>query len=266
MSQTVAKSNFFQWGSVKVEVGETIESLDDMGSGQGATCKETWDQVEFESDNGGSCDPEIKNQAAEFSMDMNEHDLVKLAMLRGGIDILTDIPGEQVVGATQLLVANTYGYNAFIPFSFQNGDGTCPTVTSVVGAADGALVSETDYFKAKDSHGIWGIFIKDSATVTTLNQNVTITTTYIPSAGKKLTTGGKTTISARVLRITNTHAASGKYYRLTFYKAYNSGGLELSFQPDNADAPTTWKMTVKAKKDVTREAGDQLYELIRQNR
>jgi hypothetical protein len=108
-----------------------------------------------------------------------------IAMLLGGTP--ADIAASIVNNHVQTVASGAWAYNVFIPFEFQNGNGTAPNVDSVVGSVDGALVSETDYFIGKNDLGVWGIFIKNSVTVTTLVQSIAIQFDYTPNAAENIT-------------------------------------------------------------------------------
>ncbi|MDB5344264.1 MAG: hypothetical protein JWP89_2641 [Schlesneria sp.] len=101
----------------------------------------------------------------------------------------------------QVVASGAWSYNKFIPFEFQNGDGSAITPDSVTAGTNGALVSETDYFIGRDGDGTRGIFIKDSATVTTLSQTITIVFDYTPAASKVLTGGTNQTAVPRYIKI-----------------------------------------------------------------
>jgi len=96
-----------------------------------------------------------------------------------GIDSLS-VAGTLVTGATQV-IASGFTYNKFYPITHQNGDGSVLSITTVVGATNGALVANTDYVLVNQG-GVYGITILDSATVTTTSQIITITYSYTPSA------------------------------------------------------------------------------------
>jgi len=87
-----------------------------------------------------------------------------------------------VSGATQTVLADSYEFNQFIKIENQNGNGGAITVNSVTGGTDGLLVADTDYYIGQNEAGEYGIFIIDSATVTTVSQNMVLDYDYTPNA------------------------------------------------------------------------------------
>ncbi len=264
MSQTtVQRQNAIRFGSAKFEIGDSIGALSNIGALRNVKAVESWDEVLVESGNAGVLLKKIKNQKLTLSADYLEPDMEALNIIRGGIDTYSTVAGVLVNNAIQTVLSGAWSYNTFIPFIYENGDGTAPNIDSVTGSTDGALVAETDYFLSQDAQGRWGIFVKDSVTVTTEAQNLVIQMDYTPAASKKLSSGGKFTIDAKVIRLTNTNEA-GKTLVIVVYNAYNSKALELNFPDDNADDVMIVPLGLVAEVDASRSAGDQLYEITDQ--
>ncbi len=141
-------------------------------------------KVEVKADDTGTVfkgfQPEAKIEGS-FLENVNR-DLMSL--LLGGNP--SDTAGSIVNNHSQVIAAG-WAYNKFIPFDKANGNGTVPTIDSVTGSVDGALVSETDYFLGRNDSGDWGIFVKDSSTVTTLAQTITVQFDYTPNASENIT-------------------------------------------------------------------------------
>jgi hypothetical protein len=193
--------------------------------------------------------------------DQEELDLEVLFDLRGEIDSYSTIAGTPVTGVNQVVYAGQWGYNDFIQIENQMGDKTSPTVNSVTGSVDGALVAETDYFIGQDDDGDWGIFIIDSATVTTEDQNITINYDYTPNAAKKLEAGGSgKEMTSKIVRLTNTDE-NGKVLRLTLWKAYYDANFNITFQPDEGEDPAANPFTLLGVPDTSKAAGKQVYEI-----
>lgn len=75
-----------------------------------------------------------------------------------------------------------------------------------------------------------------------------------------ITSGGKTTIEAIQAKVTHTDEY-GRIFRITVYKATNSKGIELTLNPDESDTPNSINIALRGTKDITREVGDQLFEI-----
>ncbi len=86
--------------------------------------------------------------------------------------------------------------------------------------------------------------------------------TYSASAGvsETLKSGGKSTQTAIQAKVTHT-TESDEVFRITLYKVTSVKGIEIAFQSDEADDPNMISIEIEGEKDVTRDAGDQLYEI-----
>ncbi len=262
MAQTTVKeSKTIRFGSGKLEVGDNVGALVDLGAMKGIKFTEEFDKVSITSDNAGEIYAGIRNHKATVEGELIELNLVNLNNIRGGIDSYATVAAEVVNNHSYAVASGAWAYDKFIEFDYQNGDLSKITPDSVTGSEDGALVLNTDYFIAKNAGtGKWGIVIIDSAKLSTEAQTVTIVFDYTPAAAKKLTTGGKLTISPKVVRITNTDA-NDKEFRITIYKATNAQGIELELQSDDAEDPNVIPIKLEGVLDVSREAGDQLFEI-----
>ncbi|MEK5038907.1 hypothetical protein [Sporosarcina sp. FSL K6-3457] len=115
---TTQNADTIIFGSAKFEVGETEETLVDLGAMNGVTFEESWEKVTVRADNVGVIKEFLKNHTAKLAGDLVEINLETLAMLRGGIDKLTEIPAVEGEGeaakkaAIQLLSG---GFSEFKP-------------------------------------------------------------------------------------------------------------------------------------------------------
>src|SRR5690625_647503 len=109
----VQQGNTIRFGSAKFEVGEDVDSLVDLGAMRGIEFEETWDELRVESDNAGTIVVGMSNHQATIRGDLMEINLQNLAILRGGIDKIEEIPeGEEQKAAIKLLSG---GYSTFEP-------------------------------------------------------------------------------------------------------------------------------------------------------
>lgn len=133
----------------------------------------------------------VASQTVAVTGNLWENDPVKLAALRGGIDVITTTAGTPVSGASQVVAASAWAFDVPIEIEGQNASGLAPTITTVTGSVDGLLVTRTDYVIQKDeSTNKWSLVVTDSATVTTIAQTLTIVYDYTPAVNTKVTTGG----------------------------------------------------------------------------
>ncbi len=265
MAQTTVKeSRTLRIGSCKVEVGADVGSLVDIGATRkNTTLKEAWEKLRRMSANAGLIDQGIKpgSHKANVTGEFLEVNLANLNAYRGGVDNYSTVAGVEVAGHSEVIAAGAWAYDTHIPLPHQMGTGAKITPTSVTGSVDGLLVVNVDYFIAKNpSTNQWGIVIIDSATVTTLAQNITIVYTYTPAASVTLATGGKFTISPKVVRLTNTNAA-GKVLRVTVFKAYNADGIQMEFLPDDDGEYMGLPFSFEGECDEALTAGAQLMEI-----
>lgn len=255
---SVQKQKSLRVGSVKVEVGASVGALVNLGVGAKAKMAEKWTEFIQKFDNAPPADPVVVDQECTFSMEMNEIDPVNLSSLRGGIDMLTTTPASPVT-VTGENKGTGWTIGNPIKLNNKNGAGTIVTAITVKGAGTG-LVAGTDYrtYVGDGSNGEKGASY--IVPLTAQAGIITVDYTYTPNAAVTMTTGGKFTISPNVVRVTNTNAA-GKVFRLTFFKAYNSKGIDISFGAD--DDGKVWALPIELKgiRDVDRDPGAQLYEL-----
>lgn len=260
MAQTsVQNSTAIRFGSGKLEIGDDVGSLVNLGAMRGIKFTEEFDKISIMSDNAGEIYAGIRNHKAIIEGELMEINLTNLNNIRGGIDSYGTIAGDAVSGHSYTVASGDWNYNVFIEFDYQNGDLSKITPTSVTGGTNGALVLNTDYMIVQDAgtqH--WGIIVIDSTTVTTESQTIAIVYNYTPAASKYLKSGGKLTISPKVVRITNTDANT-KYFRITVYKATNAQGITLELVADDSEDPNVVPIKLEGVCDVTRTAGDQLF-------
>jgi hypothetical protein len=259
---TVQDSTTIRFGSGKFEVGPDIAGLIDLGAMTGITFTETFEKVKVNSDNAGEISSFIRNHKATLSGDMLEVNLANLNIIRGGVDTYTPAAGTEVSGHSEIITTGTWDHDQFIELPHQMYDLSKITPTSVTASTHGVLVLNTDYFIVQDpGTNKWGIAVKDTGV--TDAENITVVYTYTPAASKTLTSGGKTTIAAKVVRVTNIDSSTpAKVFRITLFKASNSDGISMTFQSDEqANGPNTVRVTMEGVCDATAAVGAQLFEI-----
>jgi hypothetical protein len=256
--QPVVSEKNLHVGGVKIEVGPNTDSLVSLGTGDDAKFSEKLTTQALVSDNGGTLKTIIKEQTCEVSYKMLEFDLNILQQARGAIDTYTAVPGTATAVTSEALGT---GWTVGRPIKLANKNGANTVVTSITVKAGGAtLTAGTDYntFVGDGSTGLLGYTY--IVPITTQSLVITVDYTYTPNAAVILKSGGNTSISSRVVRLTNTDE-NGKIFRITIYKAYNSDGLSIDFPGD--DEGKMWENVVKfaGSKDASRNVGDQLFEI-----
>lgn len=221
-------------GSVRVLVGDDFNSLVDIGALRDAVINFLAEGQTIEFDNAPSIDTFVKGDRIQVTFNLAEINFDTIAALDAGLINLSTVAGTPVPNATQLVVAGQWAYNTFIPIENQNGDGTAINVDSVVAATNGSLVAGTDYFLSQDANGVYGIMVIDSATVTTLNQNLTIQYDYTPNASKKITSNASGKKTLKVMRLINIDN-NGKTLKLDIEDGTNKAPISIDFAGDDED-------------------------------
>jgi hypothetical protein len=200
----------------------------------------------------------VSNETAEITVDtFRVLDTQFLDDISGGLATTVVTAGTPVAGASQVVASGGWNYSKVILIENQMYDGSAPTITSVTGSVDGALVLNTDYFMVKLSEVGWGLYVIDSADVTTESQSITIVYGYTPAAVTKIYRGGIKTVTPMEM-VFETINQDGDFVKLFFYKVNASGSFGHGFSPETAAEPVTASLTFTAKKDLNRVAGKQL--------
>lgn len=252
---TVQKSAAIRFGSAKVEVGASLATLVDVGAAENVVFYPKFDKVELESDNAGLVMCGVKNESVDISFDLMEVDLSVLNTLRGGIDTYSTVDASPVAVTDEEHVLT--GTNA-VRLTHKAGDDTEVGSIVVTDASDNACTRNTDYVIAVDSAGYTTIARVSDSTVLTDGDTAKVDYSYTPSSSVSLKTGGKSTISSRVVRFTNTDE-NGDTFIAIVYKAYIDDGLNYQFPKDNSFEPVKLPIKMRGLLDTTRTAGDQLF-------
>ena len=126
------------------------------------------------------------------------------------------------------------------------------TVTVV--AADKITVSETLTNEVEgDTINIVRGAIQDAATVYCDYD-------YTPLTSRTYTSGGATSKTARIVRLTNTDV-NDKTWIMLVHKAYIGDGLSMDFPADDDRNPVPCPITLIGKLDSSRTSGDQLFNI-----
>ena len=83
---------------------------------------------------------------------------------------------------------------------------------------------------------------------------------YTPLVSRTYTSGGATSKTARIIRLTNTDV-NGLTWIMLVHKAYIGAGINLAFPADDDRNPTPCPITFIGKLDDTRASGDQLFNI-----
>jgi len=244
-----------------IEVGDNIGAMVNLGAVDKVKFQETFETVDIISQSVGLVAVRKRNHRCKLNFDLIEINLLYLETIRGDVDTYNTVAAEIVNNHPYVVGSGDWGYDEFIEYDYQNGAATKITPDSVVGSVDGALVCNTDFFIVQNAAGKWGIVIRDSATVTTLVQTITITYDYTPAANRYLSTGSESVvINPKVVRITNTDP-DGDTVVILVYAARNTEGINLEFPDYDAGEPWRCPITLEGRRDTSRSAKDMLFKI-----
>lgn len=255
-------------------------SFTNVGLGDGFVFTEELTPLDSAPDNGIAPDilRGLANQTSTIGGNLWEYNLANLNAIRGGVDLLSSVASSLVEDEVQTVLSGDWAYDIPITMSGQNQSGLIPTINSVTGSVDGAIVLLTDYTTLLQPDGNWAIVVLDSVTVTTEVQNILIDTDYTPSASQTLTTGGLSSMTPIWWRFINYVAdkadavdaaanagisADDAIYRRTTYDFYSctvNGGDAATFKnKDDTSPEVPYVLSLMAEIDTSRATlGDQL--------
>ncbi|KAB2337655.1 hypothetical protein F7731_08665 [Cytobacillus depressus] len=112
---TVQQKSTIRFGSAKFEVGETEETLIDLGAMRGISFEESWDEIQVKSDNAGVITAGITNHTAKIAGNLMEINLKTLHVLRGGIDKYEEVAADSQAGKKAAIKLLSGGLSTFQP-------------------------------------------------------------------------------------------------------------------------------------------------------
>jgi hypothetical protein len=235
MARQTSKKQYMLPDGVNLSIStDALATWADMGLlAGGVVLTHNWEEELIDAGNAKKILKKIKNQtlgvapSALWSQDTSIYE-----KLGGGVYNRTAVAGTIVNNASQV-VAIGWAYNKFIKIENQNGSGAIITPDSVTASTNGLLVANTDYYIGQNDRGEYGIFILDSATVTTLNQTITIVYDYTPSASSYITAGDSSiemTDFALRLRHYTDDTETTYDMEVIIYAATTDSGLSLNFK------------------------------------
>jgi hypothetical protein len=232
----------------------------------GVVLTHNWEEELIDAGNAKNILKKIKNQTLSVAPSaLWSQDTAIYEKLGGGIYDRTAVAGALVEGAEQVIASGSWKYNKFIKIANQNSDLGAITINSVTLGTNGAIVADTDYYAGQDENGNRGIFIIDSATVTTEAQSVTIDYDYTPAASSYITAGDSSiemTDFALRLRHYTDDTETTFDMEVIIYSATTDSGLSLNFKGQAEEGLFESTVAFTAKVDDSRTAGDQLFKWL----
>lgn len=253
---TVQHPETIRFGSGRLEIGKSLDSLVDVGALTGVHfTHELGDKVTITSDNTGVILERAGTQTAKVEANLMEINLDTLAVYMGGVSKLETVAGSRQTVTNE---EHTLKGTTFIRLDHRMSDGNAVAIDSVKKKGNSAAVEDTDYVVAIDSDGYTCIARKNSSSVITDGSVVQVSYKYMPAAYKRLSFGGLQQLDAAVARITN-YDSLGREFSITVYKATADSGIEIEFQADDADETDVVPITLVGTEDTSRAVGDQLF-------
>lgn len=253
---TVQHPETIRFGSGRLEIGKSLDSLVDVGALTGVHFTHNLgDKVTVTSDNAGVILERAGTQTAQVEANLMEINLDTLAVYMGGVSKLETVAGSQQTVTNE---EHTLKGTTFIRLDHRMGKGNAVTIDSVKKKGGSAAVEDTDYVVALDSDGYTCIARKSGSSVITDGSVVQVSYKYTPAAYKRLSFGGLQQLDAAVARITNFDSL-GREFSITVYKATADSGIEIEFQADDADETDVVPITLVGTEDTSRAVGDQLF-------
>lgn len=253
---TVQHPETIRFGSGRLEIGKSLDSLVDVGALTGVHfTHELGDKVTITSDNAGVILERAGTQTAKVEANLMEINLDTLAVYMGGVSKLETVAGSQKTVTNE---EHTLKGTTFIRLDHRMSDGNAVTIDSVKKKGGSSAVEDTDYVVAIDSDGYTCIARKSGSSVITDGSVVQVSYKYTPAAYKRLSFGGLQQLDAAVARITN-YDSLGREFSITVYKATADSGIEIEFQADDADETDVVPITLVGTEDTSRAVGDQLF-------
>ncbi len=186
-----------------VFIGDDSGSLVDFGSVRNVTFTAIQNPIDILSDNRGSVVRKNRlNGSVAFDW-LEAGDPDNLDSLMKGLVTKSIVAGTPVLGALQV-IASPFVPNLFVVIENQNGDETKPTINSVTGSVDGALVEDDDFSIVQNAQGDWGIVMNTVAggtTLTTLAQTITLDYDYTPNSSSRITGGTSKVSTPRFVKL-----------------------------------------------------------------
>ena len=254
---TVQDSNTIRFGSCKIEVGATVGALTDIGAANSVVMKEERTEYRIVAHNAGEVAVGIKDQKVKVDFDLMEANLTILNTLRGGVDTYSTAAAAPVnVTNENVVMTGVTGQR----LAYKNGAGTIVTAIVVDNSVGVPYTLNTDYSVGIDSAG-YTVITRIAGAGISDGETVKVDYTYTPNTSKTLSSGGKFTMTPKVLRLTNTNEA-GDILRVTFFRARSAGGIDFTYNADDDENPNLIKVTMEATRDETLAAGAQLFEIL----
>lgn len=255
------------YGSCKVELSEDDGATwVNVGLARAVKFEEQFDETAIQADNGPDISNAIGNQKVLLTFNGLEFYLPTLHKLRGGIDALS-VTSAVATTRTDCFTSGTWAFGQPLYLTKMGSSSTSPSISAVKNWKTGTTTTLTtsatpDFAKLKTSQGLVSGIIVLTTGGGFSTRSLKVTYSYGAIQARKLTSGGYSTITAKMFKLTNKQIVSGsvKYRTITLYSGALNAGLNLAFKSSNeADPVLETPISILCDIDSTRSEGDQLF-------
>jgi hypothetical protein len=195
----------------------------------------------------------VTKETEDIALAMQQLDPLLMDETTGNLNVVEVVTGAKVTNYEQIL--NKKGKGEFEQFAQQSfGEGSLPIEPEniTVEAGGEVLNVDVDYIVSKDIFGRFGITL-----LADQEAELTAKYDYTPAAKITIHTGGKTSVTPKMVKIEN-RQADGRRVCTTYYKVSFTSGGALTLKDDNTGDLIDFNVTLQAEQDSTRPAGFQL--------
>jgi hypothetical protein len=262
--QLINSNAVFPFDGYVVKVGDDPGSLTSVGACDGdVSAALAYTINEIQNSGGQKITKQLKDFLITCDFTLMEFNVDRIVEMTGGLFNQADIAGTPVAGGNQVVSSGNWSYDQLIELTGQNASGAQPTINSVTGSVDGALVLDTDYFVVKTKAGKWAIYVIDSVTVTTEVQDITVNSDYTPAAAKKMTAGTATLeLTPKYVRFENVNDSGQTRYLDVYSADLGDAGFTFSFGSALNEGVNTTPVQLVGRIDTNRTNGDQLLQYV----
>ena len=256
---TIQNQNaIFPFDGYKVEIGETIGALTDVGSCEGdVTALVKWTKFKYDDANTGTIIDQAKDMSADLKFIMNELSIANLVNVGSGIFTQVDVAGTPVAVTGEALGT---GWTVGQPIKLANKNGANTIVASITIDAGGSpLVDGTNYntYVGDGSNGTLGYtyIVPITANALVLDADYT----YTPNESTTLAAGGASvTLTPKIVKFSNVNS-SLQERSLTFYSStLADGGFNFTFGSAINEGIENMEVMMTGGLDPDRTDGSQL--------
>ena len=212
-----------------------------------------------------------KNQTVAASFDLADLNPTALGALSGGLlTTTTTTSAANTSVPNQVIASGDWAFSTPVALVLETSStddtpliaSASPTIDSVTGSEDNELTVAVDYDIIVDSSSYSGysIIVKDSATLTTIAQSITIAYSSVTPTASVTMTAGHNNYSPSSIGLQLYSAAQGKTF--TMYNVnIDSGSYNFGFKASDSDGADVMTLSFTGSEDVTRTNGDRLFSI-----